>query len=275
MPVNPTFDRATFLRPIAHRGLHHAGRGVIENTIPAFAEAIRRGYGIECDVRGLRDGTPVVFHDATLGRLVDRAEPLAALVASDLATVRYRGTDQRIATLADLLYLVGGVLPGRGRYDPNPAVVPFETAAPLFIEIKSDWGVPDPVFLANVAMQARAYRGPIAVMSFDPVVVAAIQTLAPDVPRGLVSGSYRAVSGDGWWADQIPPERAHRLRKLDDFEAVGASFAAYEVGALPTRETSALRANGLPVFAWTVRTEADRARAAIDADAAIFEGFCP
>jgi glycerophosphoryl diester phosphodiesterase len=44
-------DRNTFLRPTAHRGLHDAAKGIIENTAAAFEAAIAKGYGIECDVR--------------------------------------------------------------------------------------------------------------------------------------------------------------------------------------------------------------------------------
>ncbi len=47
-------DRAAFLKPIAHRGLHDAAKGIIENTVPAFEAAMARGYGIECDVRPAR-----------------------------------------------------------------------------------------------------------------------------------------------------------------------------------------------------------------------------
>ena len=56
-------DRAAFLRPIAHRGLHDHLQGRIENTAPAFEAALERGYGIECDVRPAAGGLPVVFHD--------------------------------------------------------------------------------------------------------------------------------------------------------------------------------------------------------------------
>ena len=68
-------DRKTFLRPIAHRGLHSAKRGIIENTEPAFAEAIAKGYGIECDLRPATGGLPIVFHDETLNRLVEGRGP--------------------------------------------------------------------------------------------------------------------------------------------------------------------------------------------------------
>ena len=58
-----------FIRPIAHRGLHDLARGVIENTVPAFAAAIAAGHGIECDLQPLADGQPVVFHDEIIDRL--------------------------------------------------------------------------------------------------------------------------------------------------------------------------------------------------------------
>ena len=54
----------------AHRGVH--GAGVEENSTGAFAGAIERGLGIECDVRLSRDGRAIVFHDATLDRLTGR-----------------------------------------------------------------------------------------------------------------------------------------------------------------------------------------------------------
>lgn len=54
-------DRATFLRPVAHRGLHDAAAGRVENSAAAFTAAIERGYGIECDLRPARSNLPVIF----------------------------------------------------------------------------------------------------------------------------------------------------------------------------------------------------------------------
>jgi enamine deaminase RidA (YjgF/YER057c/UK114 family) len=49
-------------RPIAHRGLHDARRGIVENTASAFAAAISGDYAIECDLQlsadGAGDGVP-------------------------------------------------------------------------------------------------------------------------------------------------------------------------------------------------------------------------
>ena len=38
----------------AHRGLH--GNGVPENSLAAYAGAVERGMGIECDIQRSRDG---------------------------------------------------------------------------------------------------------------------------------------------------------------------------------------------------------------------------
>ena len=58
-------------RPIAHRGLHDAAAGVIENTASAFAAAIAGGYGIETDLQISADGEAFVHHDDALGRLTE------------------------------------------------------------------------------------------------------------------------------------------------------------------------------------------------------------
>ena len=58
-------------RPIAHRGLHDAASGVIENTLQAAEAAIAGGFAIECDIRISADGEVFVFHDDTLDRLTD------------------------------------------------------------------------------------------------------------------------------------------------------------------------------------------------------------
>jgi glycerophosphoryl diester phosphodiesterase len=144
---------------------------------------------------------------------------------------------------------------------------------PLLIEIKSEWDAPDERFLKAIAATALGYRGPIALMSFDPAVMAAIRELAPAIPRGIVSGPFLA---DCWWRDQLGPERAYSLTHLLESGPVAPDFFAYDVTALPTPVTRFAReVLGLPLFTWTVRTEEQRATAARWADAPIFEGYEP
>ena len=247
-------DRAAFLRPIAHRGLHNAKRGIVENTAPAFVAAIEKGYGIECDVRPAADGLPVVFHDETLRRLVDGSGPVARVIQRQLKTLRHRIGGAQILTFAELLELVSG-------------------RVPLLIEIKSEWEAPQKSFLKHITTTASAYNGPIALMSFDPAIMTGVRSLAPNLPRGMISGNY---IGKGWWGRKITAKRAASLRNFLESGPVAPDFYAYDVNALPTPVTEYARAvHGLPLFTWTVRTAKHRRIAAQWADAMIFEGFEP
>ena len=109
-------DKAVFLRPMAHRGLHVAAKGIIENTAPAFQAAIAKGYGIECDLQSAADGTPFVFHDATLDRLMDATGPMAARTPANLATLHYKDQKTRLLSFAEFLDPGGrqGAAAGRG-----------------------------------------------------------------------------------------------------------------------------------------------------------------
>lgn len=247
-------EAALFLKPIAHRGLHDSAKGQVENTGAAFSAALAKGYGIECDVRPAAGGTPMIFHDDTLERLVEHTGPLSAHDAAALKRFKFRNNDARMLDLADLLALVDG-------------------RQPILAEIKSEWAPPDRPFLQAIATLAAAYRGPLALMSYDPAVMAVLKELVPDVPRGIVSGM---IEDEPHWRDRLGPERAYRLSHLLESRAAAPDFYAYHVGALPTPVTRFVReVLGLPLFTWTVRTPEERAIAARWADAPIFEGYEP
>lgn len=246
----PKFDRGIFLVPIAHRGLFDPAAGRVENTRAAFQAAIDSDLGIECDVRPAAGGVPVVFHDETIARLIDGEDRVADLDAEDLARLQYRGLEDTIMTFTELLQLVAG-------------------RVPLLVEIKSEWDPPDHAFLFRLCRMAAYYDGPIALMSFDPAVMEVVKQYAPQVPRGIISGSY---AGDGWWGDRIGAPRAARLRDLEESAAAAPDFYAYEVAALATAAPRRVREElGLPLFTWTVRSAEDRALAEQFADAPIFE----
>lgn len=246
-----------FLRPIAHRGLHDIARGVVENTAPAFEAAIAHGYGIECDLRPGKGGLPLVFHDDTLDRLVLGSGPVASLAAACARKLRFRaGGVVGILTFAEFISLVAG-------------------RVPLLVEVKSEWTAPDMSFLQQLAQTARGYAGPLALMSFDPNVMVALRELAPDVPRGLVSGAYHDENGAPWWETALSYVQRATLANLERLEAVAPAFIAYHVKGLPHRATTAAQMAGIPIFTWTVRAPEDWHVAAQYADAPIFEGAAP
>lgn len=240
-------------RPIAHRGLHDASRGVVENSRSAVKAAMGRGYAIEVDLQCAAADMPVVFHDQRLDRLTHERGPVAAHDVATLERLRLRdGGGDTILSLPDLLDIVGGYVP-------------------LVLEVKSTWRQ-DGAFAANIAKQLAGYQGPIAVMSFDPHAVATFRREAPALPRGLVAGQF-----DG-------PEELRRLSSRQRFAMrhlfttafARPHFIAYDVRALPALAPLLARfVFGLPLLTWTVRTKAEKDRGLRFADAIIFEGITP
>jgi glycerophosphoryl diester phosphodiesterase len=255
LPGAARLDRRVFLRPVAHRGLHGRASGRLENTAPAFLAAVDKGYGIECDLQAAKDGTPMVFHDDTLDRLVAASGRLDAYSPAELARVRYRRQDTHILTFAELLDLVAG-------------------RVPLLVEVKAHGKAPPKTFLDKIARQARAYKGPIALMSFNRHVVAELGRLAPTVPRGLVVGTHQLRPA--WWAAPNLAARSQILERLLGSALAGVDFLAVDVRMLRSvRAWIAQHAPELALFSWTIRTARERLAARHWADAAIFEGYEP
>lgn len=245
----PRFGLPWPLGPVAHRGLHDGARGVVENTPSAFAAAITAGYAIETDIQASAD-MPVAFHDETLERLTDGSGAVAGLSARALQAIAFRQTADRMLTLPELLDLVGG-------------------RVPLYLEVKTTNGNAG-TLSEKVAGLIASYRGPLAVMSFDPLAVRAMRRLAPSVPRGLVSMRFTASE----WPDMSAAAR-FRLTHMLDFPSAAPNFLAYYVDDLPRPGIALLRRLGMPVLAWTVRDAGQLRRAAVHADAAIFEEIRP
>jgi len=239
-------------RPIAHRGLHDAARGIIENSASSAEAAIAQGYAIEVDLQCAADHRPIVFHDRTLDRLTPATGAVAGRSAAELCTIPLKHSDDHILSLRDLLALVQG-------------------RVPLLLEVKSTWG-DDRRFEANIAQELATYAGLVAAMSFDPRCVAAFRTYAPALPRGLISERFQ---GPRYWSQLTTPQR-FAMRHLLTCAFARPHFIAYDIKALPALAPAVARhLFGLPLLAWTVRNEAERARALRYADAMIFEGVMP
>lgn len=239
-------------RPLAHRGLHDAAAGVIENTASAFHAAAAAGYGIECDVQLSRDGEAMVQHDDTLSRLMESRGRVADMTAAELKAVRYRDCGDHMLTLGELCDLVGG-------------------RVALAVEIKSRFD--GDLRLTRRAIEVlSAYKGPTAAMSFDPAIVAGLRDSAPSLPRGIIAE---------WRYGHEEWKRVSRIEKLKLALLLHAPrtrphFIAYQVRDLPSPAPFLARAMfGVPLLTWTVRTPEDRRTAARWTDQMIFEGFRP
>jgi hypothetical protein len=110
------------------------------------------------------------------------------------------------------------------------------------------------------------------VKSFDPEIVAALRTLAPDVTRGIIGELHYASKNDSF----MSPELKHRLANLLHFEESQPQFVSWKVHDLQSAAPYLCRSLGnLPLMTWTVRSPDDRAQAEKHADQMVFEGFLP
>ncbi|MBB3183597.1 glycerophosphoryl diester phosphodiesterase [Halomonas fontilapidosi] len=203
-------------RLIAHRGLSaHAP----ENTLSAVRAAHAAGIAwVELDVQLLGDGTPVIWHDATIRRCSDGRGRLAEL---DLAAVRRLDAGswfgdvflgERMATLAEMLALLD------------------ELAMGVNLELKVNRGR-DPLALVEATLPAVMDVLPPEqrlVSSFNDTALARARDLAG--PDSLALGVlFEAVGRD--WRRRCEPVQAlsvhadwKRLSRMRASEVVNAGY---------------------------------------------------
>ncbi len=229
-------------RPIAHRGAHR-GTEIPENSLAAFEEAIRLNHPIELDIYKLVDQNIAVFHDETLKRVTGVEGKIFDRSASDLPQLKLFGTDQTIPLIDQVFDLVQGKVP-------------------ILIEIKEQAiaGQIEPLLWQKLSK----YTGEYAIQSFNPNTLAWFRKNAPTVIRGQLSGNFNGETLE-WYKKVI----------LENLLLNGLSqphFISYDLKALPNLPTAIARTLfKLPLIAWTIRTQADREKAAQVADNIIFD----
>ncbi|SDD70237.1 glycerophosphodiester phosphodiesterase family protein [Ruegeria marina] len=250
--MTPALPAAFLDAPIAHRGFHDTALGRPENSRAAIRAAIEAGYGIEIDLQLTADGQAMVFHDYDLRRLTGHPGAIRKISAAEAAGMALlNGDGEGIPTLSEILDLVAG-------------------RVALLIELKDqDGGMgPDVGPLEQAAADALSgYQGPVAVMSFNPHSIAAMARLAPELPRGLVTSAY---DPEDW---PLSVATCDRLRGIPDFDRTASAFISHEVEDLGRPRVAELKARGVPILCWTVRSARQEAEARTVADNITFEGY--
>ncbi len=248
--ATPALPSSFLARPIAHRALHDDT--VAENSLGAVEAAIAGGYGIEVDIQPSSDGVPMVFHDYDLGRLTGLAGPIAQRTAKELGDIALLGGGGTVPTLEQVLKTVAGQVP-------------------LLIEIKDQ----DGALGTNVGALEKAvcaviagYSGDVALMSFNPHSVAACMAYAPDTPRGLTTCPFEA---EHW--PLVPKPARQSLAAIPDFDRVEAQFISHQQDDLKSAHVARVKAAGVPILCWTVRSASVESEARKVADNITFEGY--
>jgi len=247
-----TIPKVFIQTPIAHRTLHDVADGRPENSLAGARAAIEHGYGIEVDLLMSKDGVPMVFHDYSLERLTDEMGAVTQRTAKELGAIQLKNGNEGIPTLEAVLKLVDG-------------------RVPVLIEIKDQDGALGP----NVGALEQAicailneYDGASALMSFNPHAIAKCAEFAPDIPRGLVTGTFLAKK----WPF-VPEARRVELAGIPDYDQVGACFISHHVMHLEDAVVTYRKQRGAMILCWTVRTAKIEKVARKVADNITFEGY--
>lgn len=244
---------ADFLRlPITHRALHDRAAGRVENSPAAIRAAVAAGYAIEIDVQLSRDGVAMVFHDDDLDRLTHATGRVNTRDAAELGQLTLRDSTDTIPTLAQVLGIVAGQVP-------------------LLIELKDQTLIlaeSDGALERAVARDLQGYSGPVALMSFNPSMIAQMATLMPNLPRGLTTSSYDYAD----W-DPVPHATCDRLRDIPDYDRVQASFISHQGDDLMRPRVAQIKASGGDILCWTIRTPDQEALVRQVAQNVTFEGY--
>lgn len=238
--------------PLAHRAYHDRAQGRPENSRAAITAAIAAGYGIEIDLQLSNDGVAMVFHDEALDRLTPATGLVKHHTADALAQISLRDSAETIPTLTEILSLVAG-------------------RTPLLIEIKDQTGTmsdTDARLEAATATLLAAYKGPVAVMSFNPHSIAHMTRLAPAIPRGLTTSAYDPTD----WAP-LAAETCSHLRAIPDYDRTLSSFISHEAADLSRPRVADLKSQGAAILCWTIRSPAAEAEARKVAQNVTFEGY--
>lgn len=220
-----TVDSLPRVPYVAHRG---GAREVPENSMSGLMAAFRRGTAqvLDFDTRVLRDGTLVVFHDATLNRTTFLGGEVRGLGAGEWRNVRLRPRDR---------------LPGSWRAERPPTVA--EVLDRLGGRIVLMLEAKDPRGLDRLAglIRSRGLTRSVFVNTNDPEVARRVHGL------GLLTQLWRS-------ARQLRTDRPERWRSYVDLLDV-------DIKARDADLSRAVR-SGIPrVWAHTVVSPAQRDRA--------------
>lgn len=226
-------------KPIAHRGLW--GDGIIENSIPAYQNAVDNGYPIEIDLHLSTDGVLFSFHDNNLKRMTGVDKSIHDLSSAEIKALRLSGSEQQIPTFDEVLDTVDGKVP-------------------LLIEIKNQH---NKSVVDKAVERLKSYKGEFAIQSFNPFFINRVKKLAPDFIRGVLASELKHTKSfiNNFVINHMP---INWICKPD--------FISYSHTGLPLKKRVV---KNRPVLAWTI-TDSESAKKALQfADNIIFEKFIP
>lgn len=252
--IMPGMSRRQALAPFfrlnfAHRGLHDISRGIPENSMLSFREAVRHNFAIELDIHLTNDNKVVVFHDESLKRICHLDETVENSSYESLRQLYLSGTSERIPLLSEVLDYVDG-------------------RVPLLIELK----LPSrDTRLCRYALELlENYKGPFLVQSFNSLGIRWFQKNAPQILRGQLSSALTRTNPENPFPARFCVE--HLLTNI----FCRPDFISYKLADADNLSIFLNRhLYRVPVAVWTLRDTQSYQKARKHYDMYIFESFFP
>ncbi len=227
---------------IAHRGLHNSS--VPENSLKAFAHAIKKNLPIELDVRLTADKKLVVFHDKDLSRMCGVDGKLSHFTYEQLRCFTLGNSEEHIPLLSDVLKLVAG-------------------RVPLLIEIKE--GCPLIETEKRLSRLMKSYKGEWAVQAFNPLSMLWFRLFDTNVVRGSLISQFKPF--------QSP---LHILKYLCSFSVVWSNiakpdFISCDLRSITFKQIEDSFKHGTKLYSWTANSKELIDEALKFSDSVIFE----
>lgn len=212
-------------RLIAHRG---AKAYAPENTLASITEADNRGAKwVELDVMLTACGEPIIFHDETVSRTTDGRGKVSELTLDNIKSFdngrwfkrRYKG--EKVPTLEEVIDLLAEKQMMMNLEIKPTAHRAYETTSKVLAVLMEKWPIDKPFPLLS---------------SFDLDCLGLAQTIAPEIPRGLLLDK---------WTDDCP--------KLIDKYASSSVHLYYRI--ITPERVQTIKEKGNKVLAYTVNSK--------------------
>lgn len=233
-------DSWLLTKPIAHRGLW--GEDIVENSISAYKNAVINGYPIEIDLYSSIDGKLFCFHDQDLMRMTGQKGYIYEKTASELKSIKLKGTNESIPTFDEVLAIVDGKVP-------------------LLIELKDQ---PTNSYVDKVIERLKSYKGDFAIQSFNPLFIKRVKKLAPEFLRGIL--------GTKTYSKGLPFIKRQVIKNMLLNFVIKPDFISYSFEDLPLKKR---KIKNIPIISWTITSQKDYKRVKPYAKNIIFENFIP
>ena len=230
----------------AHRGFHN--EIFPENSMPAFENAVKHGYGMEFDLQLTKDKYVVIHHDNNLKRICGVDKKISDITLEELNSIHLKDTEYTCPLFSDVLKTVAG-------------------RTPLIIEFKGYNNVDE---LCEKGWEVlKDYKGLYCIESFHPGIVRWFKKNQPGVIRGQLMAHF--TSKDVETPNPIVAFCARNM--LSNFYA-RPDFEAYDYHSriFPGLRL-ARKLFRIQEFSWTVRDIETHRKLKADNCISIFEKF--